>query len=64
MRITLTILLSFLVIAVNSQNLFEPGSMIAGGLDDVEAVSAADLDGDGDFDILVASSDDDRVVWF
>ena len=48
---------------------FSSGTIIAGPtlgnpVDFVVAVYAIDLDGDGDADVLSASSNDDRIVWY
>lgn len=37
---------------------------ITNDVDDVQCVFAADLDGDGDIDILSASAGDDRIMWY
>ena len=38
--------------------------VIASGLDDVSAVYAIDVDGDGDIDVLSATKTDDTVAWY
>ena len=43
---------------------FSAGTDITTGADGARSVVAADLDGDGDADVLSASFTDDRVVWY
>jgi hypothetical protein len=39
-------------------------AIATGGTNGVNAVFAADLDGDGDVDVLTASANDDKITWF
>jgi hypothetical protein len=43
---------------------FSAGTDISTTANSAESVYAADLDGDGDADVLSASSADDRIVWY
>ena len=51
---------------VNTDGLgsFSAEQVITNTADGVNAVAAADVDGDGDLDVLVASLSDDTVAWF
>ncbi len=42
----------------------EPRAIASGGTNGVDSVFAADLDGDGDMDVLSASANDDKIAWF
>ncbi|MFH1942523.1 MAG: FG-GAP-like repeat-containing protein, partial [bacterium] len=43
---------------------FGPQKIITTSADFAHSVYAADLDGDGDFDILSASANDDKIAWY
>ncbi len=43
---------------------FNPQHLLSSGMQNVESVFAADLDNDGDKDILAASRGDHKIVWF
>ncbi len=43
---------------------FGPAQLISASCDGAASVVAADLDGDSNVDVLVASQNDDRVSWF
>ncbi|MCX5868059.1 MAG: VCBS repeat-containing protein, partial [Proteobacteria bacterium] len=43
---------------------FGPQSVISTAADYAYSVYAADVDGDGDFDVLSASSLDDKIAWY
>ena len=43
---------------------FGPQHVITTTADGAQAVHAADLDGDGDPDVLSASQDDDKIAWY
>jgi hypothetical protein len=43
---------------------FGPRSVITTAADGARSVFAADLDGDGDMDVLSASANDDEVAWY
>ena len=43
---------------------FGPRLTITANTDEARSVYAADLDGDGDMDVLSASRDDDTVAWY
>ena len=45
-------------------NLFGTGQLIAGTTNGASDVHAADLDNDGDMDILSASVDDSKIAWY
>ena len=51
----------------NSQGLFGPQQVVSESsaiADGPSSAHAADLDGDGDLDILVSSLDDNKILWF
>ena len=48
----------------NSDREFAPRQTITSALDQPLGVCAADLDGDGDLDLIAASRNDDRLTWF
>ncbi|MEZ6083096.1 MAG: FG-GAP-like repeat-containing protein [Phycisphaerae bacterium] len=43
---------------------FGPQQVITTSARSANSVFAADLDGDGDYDVLSASSDDDKIAWY
>jgi len=43
---------------------FLPGAVITNSVDLVQQIYAADLDGDGDKDLLTASAYDDKIAWY
>jgi hypothetical protein len=43
---------------------FSTPNIISGNADEVESVFVADLDGDGDMDIISASKNDDKIAWY
>jgi cysteine-rich repeat protein len=43
---------------------FGPQQVISAGAHGAESVHAADLDGDGDMDVLSASAFDDKIAWY
>ncbi len=48
----------------DGEGTFGSQQTISSTMDFAASVRAADLDGDGDLDVIAASSDDDRVAWF
>ncbi len=49
---------------VNGLGTFYPGGVISTAADQAASVSAADLDGDGDADVLSASWADNKIAWY
>ncbi len=49
---------------IDGQGTFGPQQIISTNADRASAVFAADLDGDGDQDVLSASSRDDKIAWY
>ncbi len=49
---------------LDGQGNFSSPRMVAENLSYVQSVFAADLDGDGDMDVLSSSNDDDKATWF
>jgi hypothetical protein len=49
---------------VDGAGAFGPQQMISDSADGAQTVFAADLDGDGDNDVLSASYDDDKIAWY
>jgi hypothetical protein len=47
-----------------SSAVFAPQSIISTTADSAETVAAADLDGDGDMDVLSASKNDSTIAWY
>ena len=47
-----------------SAGVFGPQNEISSSAAYAHSVFAADVDGDGDMDVLSASADDDRIVWY
>ena len=43
---------------------FGPQQVITTEVDNAASVYAADLDGDGDLDVLSASTDDNKIAWY
>ncbi|MFQ5605675.1 MAG: FG-GAP repeat domain-containing protein [bacterium] len=48
----------------DSQGSFGEQRVITTSAEGAESVYAADLDGDGDFDVLSASGEDDKIAWY
>jgi hypothetical protein len=48
----------------NGTGTFSAGVDITASADQVRCVFAADLDNDGDYDVLSASENDNRIVWY
>lgn len=49
---------------IDGRGSFGPRQVISAGADDARSVHAADLDGDGDADVLSASHGDGRIAWY
>ena len=49
---------------VGQSNLFGAEQVISTNADAAQSVYAADVDGDGDIDVLSASSVDDKIAWY
>jgi len=47
-----------------AQSLFSKEKVISGSADGASKVFAADLDGDGDIDVLSASRVDNKIAWY
>jgi hypothetical protein len=48
----------------DGRGIFGPQQVISAQANGAQSVFAADLDGDGDPDILSASADDDKIAWY
>ena len=48
----------------DGQGSFGPEQVITAAADGARSVVAADVDGDGDLDVLAASGNDDTIAWF
>ena len=64
MKRTLTLLSIFLFISVLFGQPTFTESAISTSADGARAVYAADVDGDGDMDVLSASFYDDKIAWY
>jgi hypothetical protein len=64
MKVTICCLLSFATSALAVAQDFGPPQVITVAADVARSVYASDLDGDGDADVLSASSDDDKIAWY
>jgi len=67
MKIKLLFFLAlFFSFSINAQIDFEPHVTVddTGGTNDASSVYAADLDGDGDTDMLSASFNDNKIAWY
>lgn len=60
----LFLLLQFLPLLLQAQITFGPENVITPYTNGPRETLAADLDGDGDIDIISASSKDDKIAWF
>jgi hypothetical protein len=49
---------------LDGQGTFGPQQVISTDLEEAQSVHAADLDGDGDLDVLSASWADDKLAWY
>ena len=49
---------------VDGQGSFGPQRIIATGVEPAGTIFSADIDGDGDFDVLAALAEDDKIVWY
>ncbi|NNF01491.1 MAG: T9SS type A sorting domain-containing protein [Bacteroidia bacterium] len=56
------ILLMFCSLSLTAQ--FGPEIVLSSNADNVLGISTADLDGDGDLDVISASSMDDKIAWY
>ena len=63
-KIVLLLTLMFQISIVLAQTSFSSQKILAGQTNGVRSVFAADIDGDGDQDILSASSDDNKIAWY
>jgi len=67
MRYSTFFLIVFLLLSLQiaaAQTTFSDEIIIAGQTLYARCVFSADLDGDGDFDVLSASGDDDKIAWY
>jgi hypothetical protein len=64
MKVTICCLLSFATSALAVAQDFGPQQVISLSAERPLGVYAADLDGDGDLDVLVASSTDNKIAWY
>ena len=49
---------------IDGQGTFAPEALITYNILEAESVYATDIDGDGDVDVLSASSDDSQIAWY
>ena len=61
---TATIALLVCSAPLMGQGFFGPQRVISTNADGAESVYAADVDGDGDLDVLSASRTDDKIAWY
>jgi len=48
----------------DGEGTFAAGRNVTSAIDSGEAMTVADLDGDGDIDVVSASTDDSRIAWY
>ncbi len=64
LRHSIPLLVGSLLVQVPTAQQFRLGKILSGQTLSARSVFAADLDGDGDRDVLSASAFDDKIAWY
>ena len=64
MKTNLTLLLTFIIYVSTHAQIGFQDQIISTDADHARSVYAADIDGDGDMDVLSASRGDDKIAWY